>query len=281
MARCSVKTWTWAFALLAAFALALPACTTDGDGRVLDPAVVAMTEATAPIFDDGETQLFQVSVPVELPLRRPTPDERRELGRQAPYPREPFLKARDVRVTVRLTVSNLDDAPHTVELLLDPWNEFVRYVPGTSIVGQDEVVPNFSGISRFVIVPPKERVQAIFTPDDLVEVAVDLGTAMAIAAAPPAADSQLGGAALFNRAFNGQNRSSEPDPLLAPYFPPVVAGVVGFDLGLRTEAAVNVALEAVIDVEDVHGDRMIERGDDEPRPFGRPGDALSPPAAAP
>lgn len=270
-----------ACAATAAGALVLAGCTTDGDGRVLDPVAVAMSATTAPIYDDGETQLFQVSIPVELPLRRPTPEERRELGQQAPYPREPFLKARDVRVTVRLTVSNLDDAAHTVEVILDPWNEFVRYVPGTSIVGQDEVVPNFSGISRFVIVPPKGRVQAILTPDDLVEVAVDLGTAMAIAAAPPAADSQFGGAALYNRAFNGQNRSSEPDPLLAPYFPPVVAGVVGFDLGLRTEAAVNVALEAVIDVEDPHGDRMIERGDDGARPFGQPGETLTPPAGAP
>lgn len=240
-----------------------------------------MTADTAPIFDDGEDQIFQVSIPVELPVRRATQDERRALPRNiAPYPREPFLKARDVRVTVRYTLTNIDDQEHIVELLLDPWNEFVRYVPGTSVVNQDQVVPNFSGIDRFVIVPPKGRVEGILTPDDLVEAAVDLGTAMSLQQRPPASDSQFGGATLYNRAFNIQNRSSEPDPVLAPYFPPVVAGVVGFDLGLRTSAAVNVALEGVVDLEDVEGDRMIEPDDTETRPIGRPGNDLSPPAGA-
>ena len=128
------------------------------------------------------------------------------------------------------------------------------------------------------MLPPLGRIEGILTPDDMVELATDLGTAMALDRTPPPADGPFAGPALFNRAFNIQNRSSQPDLLLAPYIPGVVAVLVGFDLGLRTYAAGRVAVEVILDVEDLSGDRVIPVRADTRR-VGRPGTALTPPAA--
>ncbi len=262
-----------------ALGLVVAACAGEDEKEVLPPVVLAMLDTTAPTYDDGQEQIFQVSREVRLPYRRPT-DEERPRGELAPYPRPPFHVATDTRVTIRYTLSNLDDQPHTVELLVDPWNEFVRYVPGVSTIRQDEILPNFSGIDRFVVVPPKGRVDGIITPDDMVELATDLTVAMALEQRPPAADGAFGGAELYNRTFNAQNRSSEHDPVLQDWMPASktqVAAVIGFDVGLRTYEASKVAVELVIDIEDLHGERVIMDGE-EGRQVGRPGAVLSPPA---
>lgn len=264
-------------AILAALALSFAACSNEDEKEVMPPFVVGMENDLAPTFDDGETQIFQVSREVRLPFRRPEGDER-PTGQAPPYRRPPFHLASDSRITVRFTLSNLDDAQHTVELLVDPWNEFVRYVPGTQQVREDETIPNLSGIDRFFVVPPKGRIEGILTPDDMVELAVDLTTAMRIDQAPPADDSPFAGAGLFNRAFNVQNRSSEPDPVLAPFLPlGPVAAVIGFDLGLRTYEQAKIAVEIVVDIEDLNGQRVIEDSSEE-RQLGRPGETLTPPA---
>jgi len=255
--------------------LALGACASTDEEQVIPPVVLGLLETAPPTYDDGQVQIWETFVPVELPVRRPT-DEERPRGEAPPYPRPPFHLASQTRITARFTLSNLDNVPHTVEILVDPWNEFVRYQPGV-VVSEEATTPNFSGIDRFFVLPPLARVEGIITPDDMVELATDLGTAMRIAAAPPAADSPFAGPALYNRAFNIQNRSSEPDPVLGPYFPAVVAGIVGFDLGLRTYERAKVAVEVVLDVEDVDGDRVIAAGD-MGRRVGRPGTVLSPPA---
>jgi len=253
-------------------------CASSDEEQVIPPVVLGMLETTGPTYDDGQVQIYEVYLPVELPMRRPTDEERPPGGRVEPYPRQPFHLASQTRITARFTISNLEDKQHTVELLVDPWNEFVRYRPGVT-VDEEMTTPNFSGIDRFFILPPLGRVEGIITPDDMVELATDLGTAMAIQRRPPAADSDFGGPALYNRAFNIQNRSSQPDPVLAPFIPGVVANLVGFDLGLRSYAQAKVAIEVVLDVEDLDGDRVIVQGDDARR-VGRPGTVLSPPAAA-
>jgi hypothetical protein len=268
-----------AFAMLASLAgtaalVALAACSNDDATQVIPPVVLGMLETSAPTYDDGETQIYETYLPVPLPLRKPN-DGEVPTGAADPYPHPPFDLASDTRITARFTISNLEDQPHTVELLLDPWNEFLRYSPGV-VVGDEATTPNFSGIDRFFIIPPKGRIEGILTPDDIVEMAVDLGTAMELDKRPPAADGGFAGPALYNRAFNVQNRSSQPDPLLAPYIPKVVAGIVGFDLGLRTYEKAKVAVEVVLDVEDLNGDRVSPAGDDTRR-VGRPGKVLSPP----
>jgi len=258
----------------------VPACGKDEDEIVLPPVTVAMLETTPPVYDDGEEQIFQVMRGVPLPFRRFT-DAERPRGNQDPYGRPPFHKAADSRVTVRFTLTNLGAQQQNVELLFDPWNEFVRYEPGVSIVREEEVQPNFSGIQRLYTIPARSRIEGIITPDDFVELANDLTTAMNLDRRPPDPEGDFGGPALFNRAFNVQNRSSEPDVVLAPYMPPanfVLAGITGFDVSLRTGNAARLAVELIIDVQDLTDDHVVVEGD-EGKELGRPGNVLTPPAA--
>lgn len=258
------------------------ACAGKEEDQVLAPVVLGMTETTPPAFDDGQTQIFQVTREVRLPMRAPLDGERAS-GDVPPYPRAPFHLARDTRITVRFTMSNLEDKQNVVELLFDPWNEFVRYSPGVN-AGGEEALPNFSGNQRFVVLPPLGRVEGILTPDDMLELATDLATAMSLdARRPPAGtpanpDDPTAGPALYNRAMNTQNRSTVTfDPVLAPFIPPVVAGLTGFDLGLRTGTPARVAVELVIDVEDLQGNRVVPYGKDLDT-VDPPGDVLTPPA---
>jgi hypothetical protein len=256
------------------------ACANQGGDQAIPPIVLGMTSQMAALYEDDQTSIFQVTTPVTLPMRMPTAEESAALGAQAPYPRGPFQLAADTRITVRYTLSNLDDEPRVVELLVDPWNEFVRYVPGLAAGGEGEesMNPNPSGIDRWFVIPPKSRIEGILPPDDFLELAADLGTAMNIAARP--ATGAFAGPGLFNRVFNAQSRSSEPDLLVDPYKVQVAAGIVGFDLGLRAARAGNVAVEIVVDVEDIQGKRVIPVGNpDNLTPIGMPGAELTPPAA--
>lgn len=253
------------------------ACSSEEDKQVLSPVVMGMTETTPPTYDDGEQQIYEVHAPVPLPMRRPDGGEVPK-GESPPFPRPPFDLASQTRVTVRFTLTNLEDKKHTVELLLDPWNEFVRYVPGV-VVTDENTIPNLSGWDKFFVLEGKQRLEGIITPDDMFELATDLATAETIQSRPPAAASDFGGASLYNRAFNLQNRSSQPDPVLAPYLPPIVPGLTGFDLGLRTYEQAKIAVELVIDVEDLDGNRVIKDEDrDTVKPIGPPGTVLTPPA---
>lgn len=264
-------------------ALVVSACAKDA--VVSDPVRLGMTDTLAPFIDDGQTQYYQVSLPMLFPIRNGTDEEMSELDSAAPpYPREPFYKAEDSRITIRYTLVNLDDVAHTVDLLVDPWNEFVVYFPSTSIVREDEIVPNLSGLERTVKLEPKQQITGIITPDDFTELAQDLGTVMGIATAPPSDEGDFGGPVLYNRAMNQQNRDAATDPLLKSYLPPLAAGIVGIDLGLRTMEQANLAIEVLLDVED-EGNKSGEplvfdvRGVPEGvAPFTRPGTLLSPPA---
>jgi hypothetical protein len=249
-----------------------PACANSNDTQVGTPVVLGMLDTTRPTYDDGQVQMYQVTKQVPLPIRPPKDGERPQ-GDVPPYPDAPYYLAKDTRITVRFTVSSLEDQPVNVWLLFDGWNEFVRYVPGL-VVAEEETTPNRSGRELAFVLPPKGRIDGIVTPDDMVELATDLATAMQLKKTPPPAP--FDGPVLYNRANDPQNRSSEPDIVLGPYIPKVVAGITGFDLGLRTYDHAKIAVEIVVDVEDVNGDRVIKEGD-KTDPIGRPGDALSPP----
>jgi hypothetical protein len=254
------------------------ACNGGDDNQTLSPVALAMTAQTAPTYDDGETRIYQVQIAVPLPVREPNDQERGTLRSEnvAPYGRAPFLRSADERVEIRYVLSNLDDQPRTVELLIDPWNEFVRYRPGVQ-AGGEEAIPNFSGWQDHVVLAPKARKIGVITSDDTLELAIDLATVQNILANPPG-DPDANVPGLVNRAFNRQNRSNLPDALVGPYIPQVIAGITGFDLGLRTSAPANVAVEIVVDVIDVHGERMVPlaRIDEA---MGPPGRVLTPPGA--
>jgi len=267
---------------LAVFCIFIGACASDNEQQQ-QPVVLGMMPTMAPAVDDGEVQIYEVQTPVALPVRRPTDSERSGLAEQEPYPRQPFFLASDARIAVKFTLSNLDPTNSTVgELLLDPWNEFVRYTPGTQ-VSDEQTIPNLSGIDRYFVLQPLQRIEGIITPDDVNEMAIDLATVEAIAKTPPDPMGDFGGPVLYNRAFNVQNRSNQPDPLITPYIPKVIAGITGFDLGLRTNAPAKVAVEISLDITDLNGKRIItpDNTTDEPMFTSKnpPGTRLSPPAA--
>jgi hypothetical protein len=264
----------------AGVAAVLPACANNDANQVMSPIVLGMTSTIAPFYSDGEIDLYQVQTPVALPVRRATDDELKFLGKAEPYPRAPFLLASDTRVEIRFTLSNLDDTNHNVELLLDPWNEFVRYRPGVQVVNDEVTLPNVSGYDRLIVVPAKSRVLGTITTDDTNELAVDLATAEAILANPPSdANGGVKVGQMINHVFDFQNRSTDGDPLITRYIPKVIAGLTGFDLGIRTtREQANVAVEIVVDITDLNGNRVIPTGGGE-KPIGEPSRTIEPPAS--
>lgn len=274
---------SWSFARVVLFGALVSACADRDQNQVLMPQVVGMTQNTPPLYQSADMSLYEVQVPVRLPVRRVTDTEAGALGKMTGFPRAPFLTADDVEITVRFTLANLDDETHSVELLLDPWNEFVRYRPLVEVVNQDVTTPDYSGFDKFFVLGPKERREGVITPDDTKEMAIDLATAQYLVAQPPPQGQAQNGETesvngLINRAFNLQNRSSKFDPLLSPILAkiPIIPGLVGFDLGLRTTAAVNVAVEVIVDLHDKKGDRVVPAGQDD-KTVGVPGTILSPP----
>ncbi len=254
------------------------ACANEDAAQVTAPVVLGMTPQLAPVYDDGELQLYQVQVPVRLPIRHPEDFELQNLPAADPYPRGPWLKESDLRLEVRYTLTNLDDQPRTVLLMIDPWNEFVRYKPGI-VVSQENSLPNLSGIERRVRIQPKSRIVGTLINDDMTELAVDLATAQNILKNPPT-DPNADPAGIINRAFNVLNRSNQSDPIVGPYIPQVIAGLTGFDLGLRMEEKGTIAVEIAIDITDNNGNRVIPDGDNAKK-IAIPTRVISPPGARP
>lgn len=252
-------------------------CANTDDNQVNKPNEVGMTDQMAPYYSDQETTLYQAQIPVKLPIRQPTDQERKNLGDLKPYPHAPYLTANDERVEIRFTLSNVDDKEHKVELLLDAWNEFDRYKPGIQVVSDEETTPDFSVYDRYFILGPKARVQGTITSDDTHEMEVDLATAEYIQAGDPPLGPDDSGNALMNHAMNLQNRSTQPDPFLQKWIPTgVVPGMTGFDLGIRTTEPANVAVEVTVDITDLNGNRLVPQGQAEPT-IGMPPNELQPP----
>ncbi len=275
-------------AIGSAIAAAVAGCNATSDDQVTSPSVLGMTATITPAYDDGEEKIYQVKTPVALPYRRPTAAETAALGPQDPYPHFPFLQKSDSLVEIRYTISNLDTTPHNVTLMLDPWNEFVRWVPGL-VVGDDVSIPDESGYSKVVLVPAMSRLQGTITSDDVDELATDLATVEYIQAHPPTASSgddddddaataNLDG--LDNHVFDPQNRSNENDPLLVGLIPPVVPGIVGFDLGLRTSEQAQLAVEITVEIQDLNGNRELPYGSSDP-PIGEPTTVITPAGSKP
>lgn len=257
----------------------------DDDTRRLDPVSVAMTGDFAPIYSDNELTIYETKTSLMLPVLAPRPEQLQRLGSEGsdPFERMPWVEREDVRVQVTWTLSNLDAASHNVWVMVDPWNEFGRYEPAVH-VSDDEAVRDFSGIDMLFALPGLDddvepRIVGTFTFDDMDELAVDFATVFKILndAVPAGEDEEDPRATLINHAFNVRDRSHR-SPLLDPYRPSVVPGLVGFDFGLRTSEAANVALEIVVELRD-DGDRVARSGDSVP--LLEPPEAIISAAAAP
>jgi hypothetical protein len=78
---------------------------------------------------------------------------------------------------------------------------------------------------------------------------------------------------LANHAFAIENRSFE-DPLIAPFIPKIIAGLVGFDIGLRTFEPANLAIEIVVELLDKDSEKVLLR-DDTREPLPIPGNYVT------
>jgi hypothetical protein len=259
-------------------------CSNEDHQESLPIIQVGMTKDVAPIYDDGEMQIYEVKKGISFPILAPTDATRGELNKidAEPYGRQPWVTSNDIDVQVTWTISNLDDDQHVVEMLVDPWNEFGRYYPGLQLTDPDnqEYMPNFSGIDKRYIVEGKSageasRAHGTYTFSDLTEVATDFSTVMNLIKNPPMLmdqgnpdDMEDPTVIYTNHAFHWQNRSYN-DLLVAPWIPSTVAGLTGLDLGFRTYEKANVAIEVEVEVVDKNGKRLRQKGDED-KPLLRP-----------
>ncbi len=277
-------------AFVAAIAPVAIGCSDGSADQVTQPVDVGMTtnDGGPPVYySDGQITLYQVEIPVPLPVRKMTSADVQAVGAApsgTPYPRGVFLRAEDESVEVRFTISNIDDTQHDVWLLIDPWNEFVRWRPGVTVVDDETTLPNYGYDLEFTV-PGKQRIEGTITSDDMHEIAIKLAAVENLLASPQAqttsSKSGYDATQIANNIFNPQNRSNSvpADLLYTPWIPPVVAGVTGFDLGLRTTEPANVAVEVTIDVQDLRGDRFVPQDKTADPEMGIPPQVLSPPAA--
>ena len=256
-------------------------CGSQEKSRNLDSEQVGLTPETPPIFEDDESQLFEVKRGLQFPILAPTAAEQGVLNGSVvePYGRKPWITNKDVKVQLTWTISNLDEDQHVVEMLIDPWNEFGRYYPGMNLVDaeEEEFKPNFSGIDRLYVLEGKSkgassRRHGTCTFDDMNEMAIDYATVQNMIKFPPPLPN---GAQVdpeemtdplptyANHAFNFINHSYN-DPLVAPYIPAVIAGLTGVDFGFRTTEKATIALDVQIEVVDLGEGRVQDADSKDP-----------------
>jgi hypothetical protein len=270
--RASGPQWLSVFVVLSCAWLGV-ACGSQEKARNLDPEQVGLTPDTPPIFEDDESQLFEVKRGLQFPILAPNAGEQNALNAAVvePYGRKPWITNQDVKVQLTWTISNLDDDQHVAELLIDPWNEFGRYYPGMNLVNaeEQEFKPNFSGIDRYYVLEGKgagasSRRHGTYTFDDMNEMAIDFATVQNMIKFPPPLpngaqadpDEMTDPLPTYaNHAFNFINHSYN-DPLVAPYIPAVIAALTGVDFGFRTTEKANIALDVQVEVVDLGQGRV-------------------------
>lgn len=214
----------------------------------------ALTEDTPPLVETEEAALYLVEYRVELPIRYPG-DEAMQLRREMageyenlPFDRLPWVDRDDLAIEIDYTIANMDDAPHgIVAVTANGINEFHEYVPGFTI-DEEEVIVDYAGWERIHALEPLERQTWTIREEELDEVAVDLATV-------------VNGAPNSNQIVYFENQSKN-DVRSQPYIPPVIPGLIGVRLGIRTEEAANLVIEASVRVRE-SSSRLIE-GDDAP-----------------
>jgi hypothetical protein len=269
-----------AFGVAVACCVCAVGCGSSAQDRNLQPSEVGLTLNTPPIFDDGQTKLFEVKRGLQFPILQPDATQSKGLGKDVePYGKTPWITNQDVKVQLTWTLSNLDQKDgHAVEILVDPWNEFGRYYPGMQLADAEEqkFEPNLSGIDHYYVLDPasageSSRRHGTFTFDDMNEMAIDFATVQNMIKFPPPlpngaqADPDMMVDPLptyANHVFNFLNHSYD-DVLVAPYIPAVIAGLTGIDFGFRTTEKATIALEIQIEVVDLGQGRVQDAGSSE------------------
>jgi hypothetical protein len=229
--------------------IALAACRNEpeylGDGKLYQ---VALTADTAPALEVENGALYIVETRAELPVRRPTDAELSALsGNAAPFPRLPWIARDDIAIQVDFTLTNLDDAPHDIDVILNGANEFHEYVPRV-LIDEEEAIPLHAQWERRYDLGEKQRVSATVREEELDEMAVDLATV-------------VNGAPNSDEIVYFENNSNT-DARARPFIPKVIPGLIAVRLGLRATEASNVLLEVSVRVRD-EADKLAR--DDERR----------------
>jgi len=256
-------------------AIGVAACesSTDATG-IIAPVDVGMTSTVSPYYTDGNLTLYWEQRPVSLPIRKGTGKEKVV----SPYPASPYVLSSDYELEVNYTVSNLDNQGHTAWITVDPWNQFVQYDPGITIVSDDETEPNLTGLETPVVLNPMSRIQGTFTSDDMSDLATKLAIAMAIMKTPVNPMATFSQATLLNHDFDTQYRTNDGDPLMSPFIPSVIAGLTGFNIGIESYEPMNVAIEITMQIIDNSNGKLIPPGESG-TPVGPPSTLLKVPGA--
>jgi hypothetical protein len=231
-------------------ALFLTACRVEpeyiGDGKLYQ---VAITRDTAPALEiEEEAALFIVETRAELPVREPTAAERAELARASnPYPRLPWVRRDDIAIQVDFTLTNLDDAPRNIDVILNGANEFHEYVPRV-LMDEEQAIPLHAQWERRYDLGARQRLAQVVREEELDEMAVDLATV-------------VNGAPNSDEIVYFENNSAS-DPRAKPFIPKIIPGLIALRLGLRATQAANVLLEVSVRVRD-EADKLAD--DDEAR----------------
>jgi hypothetical protein len=230
--------------------LALTACRVEpeyiGDGKLYQ---VAITEDTPPALSiDEEAALFIVETHAELPVRAPNAAERTALARASqPFPRLPWVERDDIAIQVDFTLTNLDNEPHNIDVILNGANEFHEYVPRV-LMDDEQAIPLHSQWERRYDLAPRQRLAATVREEELDEMAVDLATV-------------VNGAPNSDEIVYFENNSAS-DKRAQPFIPKVIPGLTALRFGLRATEASNVLLEVSVRVRD-EADKLAH--DDEAR----------------
>ena len=227
-----------------------------GDGKLYQ---VALTAMTAPAIQSDEGGLYIVETHAELPIRRPSNSELADLRsgvkqfKNLPFPRLPWVERGEVELQVDFTISNLDNARHDIDVIINGANEFFEYMPGVIQEEDEAPLPLHSQWERRYSLEAKARKAVTIREDELDEVGVDLATV-------------VNGAPNSDEIVYFENKSSS-DPRSMKYIPEVIPGLTALRLGLRSTEAIPMLLEATVRVRDV-GNKLA--ADDEPRMMLQP-----------
>lgn len=213
----------------------------------------AMTEMTPALIETDEAALYMVEYRVELPVRDPGDAEMQRRRDEAgglennPYERLPWVERNDLAIEIDYTIANMDDAEHgIVAVTVNGFNEFHEYSPSFT-VDDDEVIVDYAQWERIHDLEPFERESFTVREEQLDEVAVDLATV-------------VNGAPNSNQVVYFANQSAS-DIRSRAFVPDVIPGLMGVRIGIRTEEAANLVVEASVRVRDVN-QRLVE--DDQP-----------------
>lgn len=219
-----------------------------GDGMLYQ---VALTPETMPALQTDDGGLYVVETHAQVPIRPPTASELAALQSGVsrypglPFPRLPWIAREDFGFQVDFSLSNLDDAPHDIDVIINGLNEFFEYEPGVIEQEDEPPIPLHSQWEKRYHLNAKERIAITVREEEFDEMAVDLATV-------------VNGAPNSDLIVYFENKSYS-DPRSKPYIPKVIPGLAGLRLGLRSNAAGNVLLEASVRVRDA-GDKLAQDG---------------------